>query len=259
MASRRIQNVSSLMRRVEDVSNEPLLPLSPILGYEKLVVASLKDAVKLLVNLVPDVERMVYTAQLGCDNPMDNLRRDQSAAIWLYTLQWGTSETSLYYKLNDTLRNADRGKLIPWFAYLNLLIYSLSWLPSEKRTVYRGVKKDLYEDYHAKKTIVWWAFSSCTAERSILDTGPFLGPTGPRTLFEIECYSGKSIDNHSFHLKEKEVLLLPARLFQVISCQKSTDGLVTIHLKEIEPDYPLIEPVSMSSYVDIHIIHPHSG
>ena len=143
MASKPSHEVSNLRQRIEDVGNEPVTSLPPIKGYEQLVVNSLEDAVGLLVNLVPEVVRMVSHAKHGYDKPIDNLRIDQSASIKLYTLEWQPPETSLYYILNATLRLADRRKLQPWFPYLNLLIYSLSWLPSENRTVYRGVKKDL--------------------------------------------------------------------------------------------------------------------
>ena len=104
------------MRRIEDVRNEPLQKLPPILGYEKLPVVSLAEAVKPLINLVSDVERMVYHATDGRDKPMDNLTADQSAAIRLYTLQWDPPEKSFYHILNATLRIADREKLKPWFS-----------------------------------------------------------------------------------------------------------------------------------------------
>ena len=68
----------------------------------------------------------------------------------------------------------------------------------------------------------------------------FFGQTGIRTLFHIECLSGKDIKNHSFIQCEDEILLLPARQFEVKSILNSGNGLHIIQLKEMEPTYPLL-------------------
>jgi len=93
---------------------------------------------------------------------------------------------------------------------------------------------------------VWWGFSSCTKSLDVLADERFLGKNGTRTLFNIECYSGKSIQNYSFYPEEQEVLLPPARQFQVMGSLNQVNGLYIIHLKEIEPDYPWINPVQLS-------------
>ena len=73
----------------------------------------------------------------------------------------------------------------------------------------------------------------------------FFGKTGTRTLFQIECSTGKDVKKHSFIQKEDEILLLPARQFKVTSCLDSGNDLHIIQLKEIEPKYPLLEPVPL--------------
>ena len=54
---------------------------------------------------------------------------------------------------------------------------------------------------------------------------------------------GKDIRNHSFHQREDEVLLLPGREFQVISCCDYGNDLYEIHLKEIRPKNCLLAPL----------------
>ncbi|CAF4297840.1 unnamed protein product, partial [Rotaria magnacalcarata] len=55
----------------------------------------------------------------------------------------------------------------------------------------------------------------------------------------------KDIKKHSFVPSEDEVLLLPARQFQVTSCLDSGNGLHIVQIKEIKPQYDLLEPVSV--------------
>jgi hypothetical protein len=122
---------------------------------------------------------------------------------------------------------------------------SLAKLPSnfQRLTVYRGVKLDLSAQYPQGSIVTWWGFSSCTTSLRILNNERFLGRTGIRTLFKIECYSAKSIKSFSFYPEEEEVLLPPARQFQVMDCLDQGDGLHIIQLKEIQPKFPLINPV----------------
>ncbi len=48
-----------MMLRMSDFASEPKRMLSPIKGYEKQLLVSLKQAVKPLISLIPDVEEMV--------------------------------------------------------------------------------------------------------------------------------------------------------------------------------------------------------
>ncbi|CAF1416681.1 unnamed protein product [Didymodactylos carnosus] len=69
----------------------------------------------------------------------------------------------------------------------------------------------------------------------------FFGKTGTRTLFSIECTTGKSIMKHSyFNETEKEVILMPGTYFDVVGQLNPADGLHIIHIKEIQPKFPLI-------------------
>ncbi|CAF4896092.1 unnamed protein product, partial [Rotaria magnacalcarata] len=72
------------------------------------------------------------------------------------------------------------------------------------------------KEYPEGKTFVWWGFSSCTSKMSVLQNEQFLGTTGPRTLFTIECDSGKDIRKYSCFQTEDEILLPAARQFKVV-------------------------------------------
>ena len=243
MAAKNAEHEPKSMQRFTDIAGEPMRMLSPIKGYEKVPLLSLEAAVQSLVSLVPEVNRMVWTVKQQCTTPAEGLTLDQSASIMLYSFEWSSREESFYHVLNHFLRAADRNKLKPWFSYLKLLIYSLSKLPSTLRTVYRGVKEDLHASYPKDSTCVWWGFSSCTASIGVLREEEFLGKAGTRTMFNIECHSGKDIHRHSFFSTEQEVLLLAARQFKVVDSLDSGNGLHIIQLKEIDPPFPLLEPV----------------
>ncbi|CAF4035401.1 unnamed protein product [Rotaria sp. Silwood2] len=239
------EKISAL--RFADVGTLPKRMLAPIEGYEKAPLVTLEEAVKPLINIVPKVERNVFIVKQNCQQPEDGLTIDESASIMLYTYESIPHEDSLYVKLNETLRSEQRKNLIPWFLYLRLVLTALSRLPSKYRFVFRGVKENLCTEYSKGKIVIWWGFSSCTSSAEVLENELFFGKTGNRTLFQIECTTAKDIKKHSFVTGEDEMLLLPARQFQVISCLDSGNGLHIVQLKELKPPFDLLEPVPLPS------------
>ncbi|CAF1106131.1 unnamed protein product [Adineta steineri] len=231
--------------RFSDFTSEPRQMLPPIQGYEEKPLVSLEEAIQPLIPLVPEVEHMAWTAKQKHFNAEHGLTHDEAASILIYTLEWNPSDKSFYIILNNTLQAADRQLLKPWFLYLRLIMTSLAKIPSDSNrlTVYRGITLDLSAQYSKGSTVTWWRFSSCTTSIDVLSNEQFLGQTGTRTSFNIDCTSAKSIQQYSFSPDEEEVLLPPARQFQVKAILNSGNGLHIIQLKEIEPKFPLIKPV----------------
>lgn len=229
------------LTRLTDVQFEPGKFLSPIEGYQKVPSVSLEQAIQPLLSIVPDIDRRAFIALQRCQNPADKLTTDESASIFLYTMEW---PNSVYLLLNKTLTKEDRNQLLPWFSYLKLLLTALFKLPSIKCTVWRGVKDlDLTTQYPKNKNTVWWRFSSSTTTVEVLNSEKFLGQHGVRTMFNIECFNGKVIKNHSNYQQENEVLLLPGTQFEVTSHLNAGNGLQIIQMKEIEnPRYQMLEP-----------------
>jgi hypothetical protein len=232
--------------RFSDSEEEHLHKLPPIRGYKEMPLVPLEEAVVPLIPLVPEVERMVWTVKDDKHSPEDGLTMDESASIMLYSMEWTPRENSFFFILNVTLRAADRVGLRPWFLFLKLIITALSRLPSIHKTVYRGVKLDLRAKYPLRSTCVWWGFNSCTSTIKGLENEQFFGKSGTRTLFSIECNSGKDIQRHSLYPTEGEILLLPGRYLVVTSCLEAGNDLYIIGLKEIEPPFPLLESLSIN-------------
>ncbi|CAF4597765.1 unnamed protein product [Rotaria sp. Silwood2] len=234
--------------RISDIANEPQEMLMPIRGYEKMPLVSLEKAVEPLVSILPEVQDYAYVAKQKCKPvPADGITQDQSASIMLYTMEWEPHEECLYHALNATLRAEDRRNLKPWFSYLKLILTALMQLPSLRQPIYRGVKMDFSKQYPLGKTFVWWGFSSCASKIGVLENEQFLGTSGNRTMFTIDSESGKDISRHSYYKSEDEILLLPARQFQVVSSLKPAPGLHMIQLKETQSPISLLQSVPKES------------
>ncbi|CAM2727446.1 unnamed protein product [Rotaria socialis] len=231
--------------RVADVGSLPEKMLAPIEGYENMPLVTLEEAVQPLAGIVPKVKRNVKIVKQNCQQPKDGLTIDQSASIMLYTYESTPHEDSLYVKLNEILRSEQRQNLIPWFRYLRLILTALACLPSECCSVFRGIRNNSSTDYPEGKSFVWWGFSSCTSSVNVLENALFFGKTGKRTLFEIKSITAKDIRKHSFMPGEDELLLLPARKFQVKSCLNCGNELHIVQLIEVTPEYELLEPVPL--------------
>ncbi|CAF3697278.1 unnamed protein product [Rotaria sp. Silwood1] len=174
----------------------------------------------------------------------------------LYTMDWEPHEKCLYFSLNKCLRDKQREALKPWFLFLKLFLTALTKLPSLSRMVFRGVKMNLTDRYPPGSTFIWWGFSSCTTNVNTLQSKKFFGKTGDRTLFAIECHSGKDIRQHSYYQYENEILLPPARQFTVVGCLDQGNGSYLVQLKETEPSIVLIEPVSVETNLTLSAIDP---
>ena len=234
--------------RFLDVGKELGKLLQPIEGYRDLPLVKLEKAIEPIVAFCPDVCRRAYIAKDSCDQPTDGLTQDESAAIFLYTTEWEPRDQCLYVVLNSILRSKSRKISIqPWLLYMKLLLSALFKLPSQRMTVWRGVCLDLRTEYKKGKTCTWWGFSSCTKSISVLQSEYFLGQEGKRTMFSIDIFNGKNIRAHSAIEDEDEILLLPGSQFIVedhFQPSKKDPDLIIIHLKQIEPEYILLEEPS---------------
>ena len=77
-------------------------------------------------------------------------------------------------------------------------------------------------------------FSSCFQSFDDIQSDSFLGKSEMRTIFRIECVTGKNITNHSYYHDIKEILLLPNTQFEVTDRTHSHPNLWMIHLKELK-------------------------
>lgn len=217
-------------RRFLDINEEPDKPLPPlpIPVTEEKAIGSLQECVKPIIdlNLVPNLWNNVAEALGECKHPKDGLTRDQSAALYLYSLQ-----SSFYERFNGVLRDEDRTKAIPFYGYFKLFMSALNKLAPVQDHVWRGVTANISEKYTPGSIHIWHAVSSCTDEVNVTDT--FLDKTKHRTLFNIKCYNGKSIKSHSHFPNESETILPSGTCIRVKSQSNPADKLYIISCEEI--------------------------
>jgi hypothetical protein len=127
-------------------------------GYEDMPILSLKMSVQNLETLVSKVTHNAHIATERSADSNSGLTQDESAAICLYTMNWKSNEQSLCTRLNVALRSIDRSHLIPYYFYFKLFLSALCKLRSVKKTVWRGVKADLHNEYPVGKMVIWWGF-----------------------------------------------------------------------------------------------------
>ncbi|CAF1507096.1 unnamed protein product [Adineta steineri] len=205
-------------------------------GYITWKLLSLQDAMKELQGPLQQIDYFVKEAKKHCSYPNEhNLTKDESAAVYIYTMEMSDDDSCVYRVLNQTLRAEDRKKVRPWFGYLKLLHSATSKLPRFKGTVFRGIDKDVTKSFKKGQKITWWSISSCSTSVNVIKD--FINKSPSSTLFNIECLNGKSISPYTCYPNEDEVILMPGTVFAVVSDPLSHHGgLNFIHLKEIGDD-----------------------
>jgi hypothetical protein len=111
--------------RFLNAGEEPNQILASIKGYETAPLVSLKESIQPIKSLLYDADLMVKRARRNARKPADGLTVDESAAIYLCTMQWPEPHLSLYSLLNEKLRPPDRDSLISCFLLLKLFLTAL--------------------------------------------------------------------------------------------------------------------------------------
>ncbi|CAM2726219.1 unnamed protein product [Rotaria socialis] len=225
-------NIRGDRARYLDVNKESdkVLPYIPV-ACATNSIASLREAVKPVENLIEDLADKVEYSLEKCKRPKDGLTQNESASLYLYSMQWPPGKDSFYTMFNWALRDEDRTKAVLYQDYCNLFMSALSKLPSRQDDVWRGVNGDLSEQYGQGTTHVWRGATSCSNMVHVTDS--FLNSTSSRTLFKIKCFQGKSIENHSAFPNEKETVLPPGTCLRVKSQSNPAPNFYIVDLEQI--------------------------
>jgi hypothetical protein len=200
---------------------------SLIFGYEDSPLLTLEEALEKIIPSIPHAMGYIATAKEKYNRHSDLLTRDESAAIYLYSMP-----TSFFSRLNETLRAENRHALKPWFAFLKLFITALEKLPPTKATVWRGVNYDDTLSFVDNDIHIWWSINSCSMALNIVER--FLGDSG--TVFAIDAIHCKDISAFSAIQDEQEVVLMPGtRVRRRHESLNFNDRLFILHLEEINP------------------------
>jgi hypothetical protein len=206
--------------------------LTPIDGYLAQPLVSLKKSLELITLHINQLEQSIESAKQNCHFPNEhNLTKDESAALYLYSIECG--DESFYRVFNRALRSENRPALVPWFSFLKLFHTALNKLPIVKKSIWRGLREDVSEMYEAGLELTWWSVSSCSSSVNVIKD--FLGPNS--TLFLVEALNGRSMSGYTKYENEHEIILPPGTRLRVVSNALDHEGgLHVIHSTELNDD-----------------------
>ncbi|CAF3876619.1 unnamed protein product [Adineta steineri] len=222
--------------------------LPPVYGYHSEELVSIEKALEPIESQIRELSRYIKIAKQHCHFPSEHgLTKDQSAAVYIYTMEWG--ETTLYRVLNKALRSENRQALNIWFPYLKLFDTALDKLPTVKEILWRGVALDIGKNYTKNQLVTWWSVNSCSSSANVIKN--FLGNDQHSTLFLIEGINGKKISDYTEYKDEDEIILRMGTQFRVKSnTLEQSNGSHIVHLVEIDDNDD--EPLA-STMNEIHV------
>ena len=83
-------------------------------------------------------------------------------------LNFYTHESPFYSVVNRLLREEDRRMLVPYKPFLKSFLSACYCLPLQTKSVKRGVKINLKDDFEVGKEVTWWSITSTTDKVSVL-------------------------------------------------------------------------------------------
>ncbi|HEY7309344.1 MAG TPA: ADP-ribosyltransferase domain-containing protein [Gemmataceae bacterium] len=219
------------LERLQSVKDEVKEELPAIVGVLDTPLMSFADAVAPIARLLRGLDAYVkrsheFGQKKAGGKTAEGPNKDEIAALYLYTC-----ESAFYRRMNATLRDANRTRITPYFAYLRLFFSALSRLKPHRSSLWRGVALDLRAQYPKGGTVAWWGVSSCTSKLSVAQG--FLGWSGRRTLFEVKPVRAVGIRSYSAFTGEEEFILAPGTQLKVAGVATDRNGLCTIKLEEL--------------------------
>ncbi|CAF1463824.1 unnamed protein product [Rotaria sp. Silwood1] len=222
-----------MMNRFGDIDTS-FKKLPPVYGYRSEKLVPIEKALESIKSQIDKLADYIKIAKQYCHNPSEHgLTHDESAAVYIYTMEWG--DTSLYRVLNRALRSENRQALKVWFSYLKLFDIALDKLPTVKEPVWRGVRLDIGKNFTKNQIVPWWSISSCSLSVKVIEA--FLGNQENATLFLIEAINGKKVSGYTEYEHEDEVILRMGSQFRVKSDPlKQSNCSHIVQLIEIDDD-----------------------
>jgi hypothetical protein len=225
--------------------------LTPVYGYHNEKLVSLEKSLELIESQIDQLPRYIKIAKRHCHFPSEHgLTKDQSAAVYIYTMEWG--DTTLYRVLNKALRDENRQGLKIWFPYLKLFDAALDLLPTVKESLWRGVSVDIGKNFTKNQLVTWWNVSSCSSSVNVIKN--FLENDKKSTLFMIEAVNGIKVSGYTEYESEDEVILRIGSHFRVKSDPLAqSNGSHIVHLIEVVDDDDEDDQPLASAMKKIHV------
>lgn len=206
-------------------------PLRLIRGYEKEPLVSLEEALAPFDGRITHLEHYIHEAKSNCFYPSNpKLTLDESAAIYIYTLKWGTD--CIYDQLQNAFESNQVSETKPWFKYLKLFKSAVDKLPDASGEIWQGKENDggLQGELSNKTLSLYTAMdifssSKTSVEESLSDRG-----IKNRLLIRFKFVGGKLVGEYTVP-GSGEVLVWSGAKVGVSDLEVFMEsGLVTVHV-----------------------------
>jgi len=207
-------------------------PLEFIDGYLNEPLVSLEEALKPFDDKIDQLSYYIKEAKTKCHYPSEHsLTRDESAAIYIYTMKWGHG--CLYDRLQEAWESKDRSKLKPWFKYLRLFKSAFDKLPDAKTEIWQGQLFDetLKEQLHDKSFSLYSFMGLCSS--SVKEVKEYLEKHGAQQMLLVayKNVGGKSMIEYTAGNNSNQVLVFPGMKLGLLNCEMyGTNGSLIFHL-----------------------------
>jgi hypothetical protein len=210
------------MQRFDNLSISKRNPLELINGYLNEPVVSLEEALQPFDGKIDQLSHYIKEAKTKCHYPSKhNLTRDESAAIYIYTMKW--DHICLYDRLQEAWKSEDRAQLKPWFKYFKLFKTALDKLPDANTEIWQ-------EQLSSKSPSLFTSMGSCSPSEKELQKN--LEKHAGRKVIRV-CYEGiggKLVTGYTAN-SWREVVVWPGTKLGVAKYDAdSTTGSLIVHL-----------------------------
>jgi hypothetical protein len=163
------------------------------------------------------IDQFIQIAKEKCHFPSEhNLTHDESAAIYLYTMEW---DNDIFYRSSTSQA---------WLPYLKLFDTAVKKLPNTQVNVWRGVKEDICKKLKKDDEFIWWSNTSCSLTENVIRDSL---ESNDRLCF-IETVNGKDISIYSHSPNHKEIILCSGARLRVVSDAPNQSSSSILHLRE---------------------------
>ena len=196
----------------------------------------------------------------------NGLNRDEIATIHMYTQEnfvhpkppSESAPPNIYRPLNRALRLRQFDTVRVFWLYITLLQSALLKLPAAKDALYRGLrnphppiaKSDLEAQIETRNADVWWAFTSTSTEKSVVEE--FCGDTGNRVLYTVTKATARDVGCYSAFPDEAELLMPCGTAFVTLDVQNVDEDGTFLEVSLQQTDARLFQSAGNNVRLDVH-------
>ena len=190
---------------------------------------SLEQALEPIIPRIDRLNEFIPIAKGRCHFPSEhNLTHDESAAIFLYTMEW--DENIFYQTIQRDLRSNDASTAQSWWSYLTLFDTAVQKLPNRRLNVWRGVNEDVCKKLKKGDELIWPDITSCSSSENVIKDCLKLNCS----LCSIEVLNGKDISIYSHSPNQNEIILCSNTRLQVVGDTQDQTSSPVLRLRECD-------------------------